>query len=560
MRDARKIWDFVYEEFGVINPPLDEKALSLYVEDHADKLADFPAIRYFNNEISYQELNRQANKLANVLVELGVTKDDVVGFHMPNIPQYVLGLLAVAKIGCAGSGVSPMLAPTELTYQVGDANISVLISLDGLANSRVLAMPNRPSCLKTVIVTAATDYLAPSELTLPSIDGVQTESFMALMKNASDQFKQRSVHWNDTYLIQYTGGTTGAPKGAMLSVRNIVRCAATQYAFMPLTPGQDSFLTPFPMFHIAGAGGVVSGLRYGGTAVLVPDPRDLDYICDQMLANPPQYLGAVPTLFQMLFQNPKFKQIDFSKLKMAVTGAAPLTSGDRRKIEAVIGKDKLCDAFGMTETSPVYIVNPPHRLKPTAVGIPVPGADVKIMDVETGSKEMPLGEHGEIVTAGPHVMKGYLNLPEESAKAMREFAGKTWMFTGDVGFMDEEGYVTISDRAKDMLIVGGFKVFSVELEDKLNNLDFVANSAVVGVADEVRPGNDIVNLFVELMPANAGDPQDDLHDQIIAYCREHMSPYKIPKKVHFIQAIPLTAIGKLDKKVLRDRLENREFT
>ena len=559
MSETRNLWDFVYQEFGVKNPPLDETALSVYVETHAEQIPEFPAIRYFDLEISYQKLNRQANKLANVLVELGVTKDDVVGFHMPNIPQYVLGFLAVSKIGCAGSGVSPMLAPVELAYQVADANISVLISLDGLTNTSVVAMQETPACLKTVIVTNAADYLAPSELSLPNIEGVRVESFLALMDNASDQFEQRDVHWNDTYLIQYTGGTTGAPKGAMLSVRNIVRCAATQYAFMPLTQGVDSFLTPFPMFHIAGAGGVISGLRFGGTAVLVPDPRDLDYICDQMLAKPAEYFGAVPTLFQMLLQNPKFHKIDFSKIKMAVTGAAPLTSDDRRKIEAVIGKDKLCDAFGMTETAPVYIVNPPQRLKPTALGIPVPGADVKIMDVETGTKEMPIGEHGEIVTAGPHVMKGYLNLPEESAKALREFAGKTWLFIGDVGFMDHEGYVTMSDRAKDMLIVGGFKVFSVEVEDKLNNLVFVAKTALVGVADKARPGNDIVTLFVELMAANVGDQHDILRADIIAYCRENMSPYKVPKKVHFIDAIPLTAIGKLDKKVLRDRLASGEF-
>lgn len=560
MSESKKRWDFVYQENGVENPPLDEKALSLYVEDHANNIPDFPAIRYFNIEISYKELNRQANMLANVLVDLGVTKDDVVGFHMPNIPQYILALLAVAKIGCAGSGVSPMLAPSELTYQINDAKISVLISLDALANTSVVAMPDRPSCLKTVIVTGAADYLAPSDLELTNIDGVRVEPFLSLMENASDQFKQRDVHWNDTYLIQYTGGTTGAPKGAMLSVRNVVRCAATQYAFLPLKPGEDSFITPFPMFHIAGAGGVVSGLRFGATGVLVPDPRDLDYICDQMLANPPHYFGAVPTMFQMLLQNPKFHQVDFSNLKMAVTGAAPLTSSDRRKVEEVIGVNKLCDAFGMTETAPVYIVNPPQRVKPTALGIPVPGADVKIMDVETGTKEMPIGEHGEIITAGPHVMKGYLNLPEESAKAMREFDGKSWMFTGDVGFMDDEGYITISDRAKDMLIVGGFKVFSVEVEDKLNNLDYVANTAVVGVADEARPGNDIVNLFVALMPANANDDQADLREKIIAYCRQNMSPYKIPKQVHFIDAIPLTTIGKLDKKVLRDRLARGEFS
>lgn len=554
MSEQAKPWDFIYQEAGVSNPPFDERAISEYVTEHARNIPDFPALRYFNLDISYQALDKHANQLANALIELGVTKNDVVGFHMPNIPQYVCALLAVSKIGCAGSGVSPLLAPAELSYQINDANISVLISLDGLVATSVAGMKDRPSCLAHVIATSATDFLAPSPLTLPDLEGVQLQSYLDIVSEQSESFEQREVHWNDTYLIQYTGGTTGAPKGAMLSVRNIVRCSATQYAFMPMEAGQDTGLTPFPMFHIAGVGGVMAGLRYGSQSILVPDPRDLDYICDQMLACPPNYFGAVPTLFQMLLQNPKFAQIDFSHLKMAATGAAPLTSDDRRRIEEVIGEGKLCDAFGMTETSPVYIVNPPHRLKTTSLGIPVPGADVKIMDVETGTKEMPTGEPGEIVTAGPHVMKGYLNLPEESAKAMREFDGKTWMYTGDVGFMDEEGYVTISDRAKDMLIVGGYKVFSVELEDKLNDLEFIANSAVIGVADEVRPGNDIVNVFIELTEDFKQADQADLEAQLVAFCRENMSPYKVPKKVHFIDAIPLTAIGKLDKKVLRDLL------
>lgn len=554
MTEPSRPWEFIYEEFGVANPPFDEKPLSVYVEEHAENIPDSSALRYFNRDISYRELNRLANQLANVLVEMGVGKDDVVGFHMPNTPQYVLGFLAVAKIGCAGSGVSPMLAPAELAYQINDANISVMISLDALANASLIGMENRPACLKGVLVTGAADYLAPGELTLPSMDGVRVEPFLSMMENASDKFEQADVHWNDTYLIQYTGGTTGPPKGAMLSVRNIVRCPATQYSFQPMEPGKDTFITPFPMFHIAGAGGAVSGLRYGGCGILVPDPRDLDYICDQMLASPPVYLGAVPTMFQMLLQQEKFHQIDFSKLKMAVTGAAPLTSDDRKKIEAVIGKDKLCDAFGMTETAPVYIVNPPQRVKPTALGIPVPGADVKIVDVETGNKEMPVGEPGEIITSGPHVMKGYLNLPEESAKAMREFDGKTWMYTGDVGFMDEEGYVTISDRAKDMLIVGGYKVFSVEVEDKLNSLEFINNTAIIGVPDETRPGNDIVNLFVELSADAADRDHAQLEEEIIAFCRKTMSPYKVPKVVHIIDAIPLTVVGKIDKKVLRDRL------
>lgn len=554
MTEHTRPWEAIHQELGVTNPPYDEKPLSVYVEEHARNIPDFPALRYYHKEISYSELNRLANRLANVLVEMGVTKDDVVGFHLPNTPQYMLGFLAVAKIGCAGSGVSPMLAPAELAYQIEDAGISVLISLDKLANSSVSAMQYKPDCLKSMLVTGAADYLAPSELSMPSIDGVEVVSLLDKLDQASDEFEQADVHWNDTYLIQYTGGTTGAPKGAMLSVRNIMRCPLTQYVYEPIKAGEDIFITPFPMFHIAGAGSAIAGLLFGGTAILVPDPRDLDYICDQMLATPPNFLGAVPTLFQMLLQHEKFHQVDFSKLKLAGTGAAPLTSDDRIKIEAVIGKDKLSDAFGMTETSPVYIVNPAQRIKPSALGIPVPGADVKIVDVETGTKEMPIGEPGEIITSGPHVMKGYLNLPEESDKALREFDGKNWMYSGDVGFMDEEGYITMSDRAKDMLIVGGFKVFSVEVEDKLNNLEFVANSAVIGVPDKIRSGNDIVNLFVELTPQTSDRDHAEIEAEIVAYCRDTMSPYKVPKAVHVIDSIPLTAVGKIDKKSLRDLL------
>ena len=547
-------WDFIYQELGIETPAFDEKPLSLYVEEHARNFPDFPALRYFSLDISYRELNSLANQLANVLVEMGVSKDDVVGFHMPNTPQYVLGFLAVAKIGCAGSGVSPLLAPAELEYQIRDAGISVMMSLDALANSNLVGMENCPDCLKGVLVAGVADFLAPSELQLPNMNGVRVESFLSMLNDASDEFVQADVHWNDTYLVQYTGGTTGKPKGAMLSVRNIIRCPATQHIFAPLEPGKDVFLTPFPMFHIAGTGAVVSGLRYGGCGILVPDPRDLEYMCDQMLASPPVYFGAVPTMFQMLLKQEKFHQIDFSKLKMAATGAAPLTADDRKKIEAVIGDNKLCDAFGMTETSPVYVVNPPQRIKPTALGIPVPGADVKIVDVETGTKEMPVGENGEIITSGPHVMKGYLNLPEESAKALRKFNDKTWMYTGDVGFMDEEGYVSISDRAKDMLIVGGYKVFSVELEDKLNNLDFINNTAIIGVPDTERAGNDVVNLFIELTEDATDQNRSELEEQVIAFCRKNMSPYKVPKVIHFIDAIPLTAVGKIDKKVLREQV------
>ena len=270
-----------------------------------------------------------------------------------------------------------------------------------------------------------------------------------------------------------------------------------------------------------------------------------------MKARPPTRLAAVPSLFQMLVDTPAFKEVDFSKLKIASSGAAPLSSGDRHNIEAIIGAGKISDVFGMTETGPVHVSNPPGRSVPSSVGIPVPGADTRIVDLETGTQEMPFGEPGEIITSGPQVMKGYLNLPEESANSLRQWRDKTWMYTGDVGYMDEEGYIYLCDRAKDMLIVGGFKVFSVEVEDKMQSMDQIAMTALIGQPDSNRPGNDIVHLYVEPTVAAKALDKTELEAAILAFCREHMAPYKVPKVIHIIDAIPLTAVGKIDKKALR---------
>jgi long-chain acyl-CoA synthetase len=254
----------------------------------------------------------------------------------------------------------------------------------------------------------------------------------------------------------------------------------------------------------------------------------------------------------MIVNHPLSREIDFSHLKLAMTGAAPITGDDRTRIEAMLGTNMLCEGFGMTESGPTYVVNPPDRCKPEAIGIPLPGTDVRIVDLETGTHELPYGEAGEIITASPQLMKGYLNRPEETAHALREWCGRTWMYSGDVGVMDEEGYIYLRDRAKDMLIVSGFKVFSVEVEDKLSELDVIAQSAVVGTADDQRPGSERVNLYVQLTPeARKRDPEQ-IRQEITEFCRANMAPYKVPKLIHLIDEIPLTAVGKIDKKILRE--------
>jgi long-chain acyl-CoA synthetase len=353
-------------------------------------------------------------------------------------------------------------------------------------------------------------------------------------------------------MIQYTGGTTGRPKGAMLSLRNLMYNTQQMAATTPWSTG-DVIMSPFPMFHVAGLAMHAACARFGGLALLIADPRDTALICRQLQRFAPTRISAVPSLYQMLVNTPAFRDVDFSGLKIAISGAAPLTHVDRAHIEEIIGKGKLADALGMTESGPVHIVNPPTHSKPTSVGIPISGADTRIVDIETGTREMPFGEPGEIVTSGPYVMKGYLNLPAESARALRELDGGTWLFTGDVGVMDEDGYIYLRDRVKDMLIVSGYKVFSVEVEDTLKGLACIAQSALIGSPDTQRPGSDIVNVYVELTPeAKARDPQA-VRAEIVVFCRENMAAYKVPKNVILIEQMPLTPVGKLDKKVLRAR-------
>ena len=550
-----KPWQFIYDEAGIEESIPKVVPFSIHVSRHAIDRPNSPALCYLSQKISYAELNTQASQLANGLTALGISKGDVIGIQMPNIPQYVVALVAAAKMGAIVSNVSPLLAPPELVYQVKNANISTLIVLDTFVPAIQGVAEQLQGVINNVIVTGAMDTIkTPNETIIPAIEGVQTYNYTRVIADEKTHFEQVAVSHEDVALLQYTGGTTGRPKGAMLTHGGLAWVAENSYIHAAMEAGVTVSAAPFPMFHIAGTSGVMAVLRFGGMFLLIPDPRDIDHFIDQLIANPPTALGAVPALYQMLLSHPKAQEVDFSRLKIAISGAAPLTGGDRKKVEGWLGKNKLSDSFGMTETSPSYVANPPKRSKPTTVGIPLPRVDVKIMDLETGTKELPFGEEGEIIANTPGLMKGYLNLPEETEKAVRLIDGKQYIYTGDVGFMDSEGYITLCDRAKDMLIVGGYKVFSIEVEDTLSKLDCVELSAVVGTPDENRPGNDVVNLFVQLNPKDVEKDKAVLKIEIIAFCRGNMSPYKVPKHIFFVDQLPVTAVGKLDKKVMREML------
>ena len=547
---AERAWLKVHEALGAKAPDFEDTPFGGYLERHAEVNPDAIALRFMGATTDYAALNQAANKLANALSDLGIGRGDVVGFHMPNIPQYVIAVAAVSKLGATGSGVSPLLAPPELVHQIDDAGISVLISLSDFAPA-LSAMPTIPKGLKHVISVGAGDTLGAPDVSAIDLTGVSGHTWQGLMTDASDEFSQVEVDPDYTFMIQYTGGTTGKPKGAEISLRNVMhnpRMVATLDPQMDLYG--ERFASAFPFFHIAGFTMMCGVMIYGAEICLLPNPRDIDHFVSVMQANPPTILAGVPALYDMLLAHPNFKDVDYSNLKFAKTGAAPLTRTTYDNLSAVIGENKIADVFGMTETGPCHVCHPVSRYKLGSVGIPMPGTDLKIMDVETGTKEMPMGEPGEIATSGPQVMKGYLGLPEESARALRDIEGQRYMFTGDVGYLDEDGYVFLCDRAKDMLVVGGFKVFSVEVEDKLKAHPDVGESAVVGAPDKARPGNDIVHLFIQRSPESEGS-EVDAETRIREWIRANMAPYKVPKQIHFLDAIPLTPVGKIDKKKMR---------
>ena len=546
-------WEKIHRELGVEAPDFDDRPPGTFVELYAESIPDHTALRYRDRDITYAELNELVNRLANALVALSIKRGDVIGVQMQMIPQYAIALLAASKIGAALSSVSPLLAPVEITRQVEDANIKVLLSQDSLANSTLVTLDSLPDCVTAVVITGAEDLRQAEALPLPDLPGVTCHTYLGITNDASSVYRQAELPPDHTLLVQYTGGTTGPAKGALLTLRGYMHCATLTQVYRPWDIGTETVVNAAPLFHIAGMMQLGIALRNGGRFVMIPDPRDMEHFCQQMIDCPPTRIGAVPTMYQMIVDHPLSARIDFSKLKFAMTGAAPTTGDDRARVERMLQGTVLSDSYGMTETGPTTVVNPPARCKPEAMGIPLPGIDMRIVDVETGTKEMPYGEAGEIIAATPCMMKGYINRPDETANALRDWKGKTWMYTGDVGVMDEDGYVYMRDRTKDMIIVSGFKVFSVEVENELSALDCIALSALIGSPDEQRPGSEIVNLYVQLTEEARQREAREVREEILDFCRANLAKYKVPKKVHLIDDIPLTGAGKVDKKALRAR-------
>lgn len=556
MKTDRHPWLATYDALGLDwhqLPPLPDKTLSDYVRDYAQQFADREALVFMGQAISYRQLDQLADRMAVLFQQLGCEPGDVVGLQMPNTPQYVVAFVAAARLGLVCTSISPLMTPPEIIHQANDANVKVLLTLEPFWQAAVQKVLGEVPGLSAVLVSGPMDLLAAGGAAFDETrQGVRILSLHDSLPETASVPPTVPVSLDAVLYLQYTGGTTGLPKGARLSSRNLFINNLQANEFYGYRNGEETVISAFPLFHIGGAAVLFNALRTASTFLLIPDPRDVGHMVAEMQARTPTVIAAVPALFQMLCADEGFKALDFSTLRNAISGAAPFAEEEVRQLEAIIGPGKFCEVYGMTETSPVITLNPASRFKPGHVGVPLPGTEVKIVDIDTG-KPLPLGEPGEIVAAGPQVMVGYLSQSQNSDHALREQAGRRWMHTGDIGVMDEQGYVRVCDRSKDMLIVGGYKVFSVEVENRIQALPWVALCAVVGRPDQDRPGNDVVQLYLQATDTDVLSEQDKRcrQEEVLEYCRETLSPYKVPREVVFVDAIPLTSVGKIDKKALR---------
>ena len=539
-----------------------------FVEQFAEAVQKSPnkvALFFMGAGITFKQMDTLTNKFANFLKKAGCRPGDIVGVCLPNLPAYFIAEVGIQKAGCVLTGVSPLLPPKELEYQLNDAEVKVLVAIDMLyANVEQVA---GKTGVKDILVTGIADFLPPIMKALGTllkkiptgavnpIPGIRVTRFMDMIKETPGDPVMVKRNMDDPMLIQYTGGTTGSPKGAVLTQFNMVAEMAQIGAWMGLKsyeevkPGSDVMLSAFPLFHIAGLALSMLCLSRGYSQVLIPNPRDQEFIIKALKKYRPMIMVNVPTVYMELAKKPNFRALDFSNLKMCYSGAAPFPPEHIREFEKVVGEGKLVEGLGMTETSPLTIVNPTFgKKKAGSVGIPIPDTEVRLVDTNT-RKEVGVGEPGELLIKGPQVFtKGYYKKPEETAQTLKD----GWISTGDVCTMDEDGYFFVVDRLKDMVNVSGLKVFTRQVDDVLAEHPDIEAAATIGLPDPDRPGSEMVVTAIKLKPGV--EKSEKTKEAITSFMREKMAPYKVPKRIEFMDVLPLTPVGKILKRELRNIL------
>jgi long-chain acyl-CoA synthetase len=501
--------------------------------------------------LTYQELNDLANRLANALAALDVGKGDRVALYLPNCPQYIIAYYAALKLGAILAPHNPMYVPRELEFQLNDSGSETIICLSRLYPYVRLVRPNTP--LKNVIVTNIKEYYPPRlraifEQFVEEKEGHRADIaadehwFQDLLAGAPATPPRVEVKPDDTAVLLYTGGTTGVPKAAEITHRNVVANAFQCKEWVANVPKEppDATIVALPLYHsYAMTVCMNNAILQKMPMILIPDPRNLDHLLKCIDRHQPTFFPGVPTMYTAVINYPETPKYSIRCIKACLSGAAPLPVEVQTQFQTLTGA-RLIEGYGLSEATPVTHDNPlfgENRIG--TIGVPFPDTDSKIVDVETGTIELPPGEPGELIVKGPQVMKGYWNRPDETELALRG----GWLYTGDIAVMDEDGYFKIVDRKKDMIIAGGYNIYPRDVEEVLYEHPKVLEAAVAGIPDRYR--GETVKAYVVLKPGETATPED-----ITAFCRQRLAAYKVPKMVEFRESLPKTMIGKILRRQL----------
>jgi long-chain acyl-CoA synthetase len=525
-----------------INPDAHGSVLEM-LEGAMRHFADKPAFHCFGKTLTYADTDRLSRDFAAYLqVKLGVKKADRIAVMLPNIPAFPLAMLGIIRAGAVQVNVNPLYTPRELEHQLNDAGVEIVVVFSGVSGT--LAEIIERTKVKTVIGVGAGDGTNASIPSPPCDARLQNVIAFseALARGADLSPTPVTICGEDLLFLQYTGGTTGLSKGAALSHRNLVANTEQFKAFTPnaLRPGEETVVTALPLYHIfALMVNFISCFSIGTQNWLVPNPRDMDGFVDILRKAHCTIFTGVNTLYGGLLMHPKITEVDFTALRVAIGGGAAVLPTTSSKWKALTGKDIL-EGYGLSETSPILTLNPMTTAGFTAtVGLPLPSTDIKLLDAD--DREAALGEPGEICAKGPQVMNGYWQKPEANAAA---FTPDGYFRTGDIGIFNEQGFLKIVDRKKDMIIVSGFNVYPNEVEAVAAACTGVAECACVGRPDEKT--GEAVRLFVT--HARGATLTET---EVIAHCRRELAPYKVPREVRFLEALPKSNVGKILRKDLR---------
>ena len=516
----------------------------------AGKFPNHTALNYMGKKIAYRELNDLVNHFARALLDLGISPGDKVAVCLPNIPQVIITNLAILRIGAVAVQNNPLYTERELEYQLNDSDSKMVITLTLLIPRMQKIKPKTK--VEKIIGCHINTYLPfPKKQLFPFVKKdmyrkVETTGEIMVFSDLVGKYSPDPVEeggkWDELAALLYTGGTTGVSKGVMLSHANLSSNAQQFTAWFPdIKPGEERLMGNFPVFHIAGFAAIQNFIIWQGWEdIMIPRPEPKINI-ELIKKCKPTFLPGVPTIFVGLLSDPDFKKLDFSAMKGFFSGAAPLAADTIKDLKDLTGAT-MCEVYGSTETTAVATITPwGGTIKPGTVGVPVADTDVKIMEIENPENELETGKEGEIAIKGPQIMMGYYKKPEETEQALKN----GWFLTGDIGKFDEDGYLRIVDRKKDMIIAGGYNIYPVELDDVLMGHPKILEACTIGIPHDYR--GETVKAFIVVK-----EGQQLTVDEVKSFCKDNLAAYKVPKIIEFIDELPKSAVGKILRRKLKD--------